>query len=955
MQNPYYMQSTGFVSYQNYNQQEAQIPMTQAQVSTRATEALRNMVRNDGIEFNFDDTSENFCTEHSEIKEYILMQDYDNYKKYQTICSLCKSKLESKLSSRGVEVKSKLMSHVILENKEKILKIKENKIDLSSVNRSVDLNSIVFDQIMPLADELFILCEQFNREICENITGLSAKNDDLKKIQAFVNDIELTSNYEPNVFGIGPRTDLKHKYIKLALFLLGFSGLPANSVGITAKFKKLLDEIVRLRNIINNNFTAWLRFLLGDFFDYIFSLEKVSVDFGYKENFPIEMFNNEQELMRLRGTFELELRKRDERIRFLEEENMRMKRDLELLTGSLVQRGNHDNIIADLQLKLRQLEQEWNYQKTTVVSLSNENQRLAQINTDIMSQLNDWKAKYLNLEAKYNSDLQFLNQEKDGFNGRMSVINQKYETEIKVFREQITVYNSEITNLKGQINSYVTQLSAVSRERDILKSQVDGLKAQLTIIQTNIDNLGITINIVTSERDEARNQVMIVRGEYEKFKSENANFMNLKVAYEARIKDLEAKLNQLADIYSKLQSEFNNKLLAIRNFEAEVANLNTTISNHQSQIDVYSYQIKNYERLLIEKEDQIKRLTEENLTIKDKDEEIATLKMTITSCKDEWNKLSDSYQNLLVDIKNQISINELLRNLVYELTSKIEMHNQQVGGLDALIKQQIEILTRQTLSKKTIDVNNKNNTDVIKKASGEADTIRNKVGRIESQKLFKSAVFDNINLTLDDEKKMSRKNSINMVSSGNPSIVKSIEQRNYAPNLVSSGQMFSNNYPNQGGNNFVQGNYNYQELVNRISNANSTVANSNSNSLIATNNNTTTTIITGNQANQTTSRTSSSYNVKEAEVVYNYAPDKSHVNQVTHVKTNYNVDSKASTENLLSRDPDVKSVGASNYSTAKEVDSTLNDKEIDLTTEKLAATVKLEANQYIYQNPNFNN
>lgn len=92
------------------------------------------------------------------------------------------------------------------------------------------------------------------------------------------------------------------------------------------------------------------------------------------------------------------------------------------------------------------------------------------------------------------------------------------------------------------------------------------------------------------------------------------------------------------------------------------------------------------------------------------------------------------------DIKNQISNNELLRGIVLELQGKIENHNQQIGGFDNAVRQQIEILTRQTMAKKNIDLNS-NNVEAVKKTTNDMDNLKTKVLNLTAQKLNKSAIF----------------------------------------------------------------------------------------------------------------------------------------------------------------------------------------------------------------------
>lgn len=836
-----------------------------------------------GVEFNFDSTEANYCNTHNEIKDYILFSKVENYRIFDTICKNCLSQINYRNPNPA---KAELFDTVIIDNKEKIIQIRQNKLQLDGGNTSETLN-VLKENILPLADELIYLSEVFDHEVCGKISGNFAKAEDLAKLKNFINSIELTSNGDPNVFGIGKNEPLKHKYIKLALFLVHFNGLNSDQLnhnGLTESLKTHMLKIVQLRKTIIVKITAWLKYLAGSFFDYAFELEGLSIDEAFRKNLQID-YVSEEDIFKLRFFFEGELKKRDDRIRLLEDENSRYKREIEALRGNLVHLTEQEALIADLKMKLQKLDAEWSYQKQTITTITTENSRLNNLNSEYLSQieifrreiaqlkidfeaklrtcldnmkneyenkineyifnLNQWKGKYAEFESKYTIEIRSYTSEKEQLIGQIKHWNAMYDNDVKSLTQQLDSLTAEFNNLKvtlknqvvqintltvdkegleknieglrfhikslegelksasgniqvlfkereearTQINVYITeingykvnienyknnisgletaiknytnqiniltkerdefrsQLIVISQERDGLRINLENARTHITNIETTIKNLTININVLTKERDEARSQIIVLKGDVDKHRGEITVITNIKISYESRINELQRKIEELSNLYSKLHAEYNVKITIITNLEKKVGELDGVVSSSEGQINNYFVIIKKYEEELNSLKKDNNELRVKLLIINERDAEISRLKLALSACRDEWTKLSESYEGLLVDIKNQISINEALRMFIYELQSKIESHNQQIGGLDSAIRQQLEILTRQTLSKKSIEYNS--NNDAVRKSQSEIEALRTKLGRIESAKLTKSAVFSNINITID--------------------------------------------------------------------------------------------------------------------------------------------------------------------------------------------------------------
>lgn len=132
------------------------------------------------------------------------------------------------------------------------------------------------------------------------------------------------------------------------------------------------------------------------------------------------------------------------------------------------------------------------------------------------------------------------------------------------------------------------------------------------------------------------------------------------------------------------------------------------------------------------------RLREEVTILKQK---ISSLSIEVTSYNTEWEQLHSTYLILLEDLKRQVEKNDVLNRTLLELETVIERYNTSVSGSETFIKQQLEILAKSTLKNQSINyVSHKRE---IMETQNELQSMRMKIGRIESSRFNKSAVTQN--------------------------------------------------------------------------------------------------------------------------------------------------------------------------------------------------------------------
>lgn len=348
--------------------------------------------------FTFESEEATYCTVHDEIMDYILLEDVDEtWEKNDTICKVCYSELERKL---GRSPKRVLYDTVIFDHKEKILQIKNNQLNLNSGSYGIETVSFMRDNIISLADELIYLSESFASEISNRISGNSAAYDQILKLKEFITSMPLNEKNEPILKGIGRDEAKKKKYIKLALFLIRFAGITDSTdvssgsySGLTASLKSHLISIIQLRKLIVIRITEWLRFLCGSFYEYIFSLEGLKIDYSFLNGLQIEFFS-EEEINKLRISYENEIRIRDERIRILEIENSKLLKIHSELNINITNLNIHiENLKKEISLIRGDYENR----------ISNLNIQINNYKHDIdnyLSQINNYRIEINNLEQR---------------------------------------------------------------------------------------------------------------------------------------------------------------------------------------------------------------------------------------------------------------------------------------------------------------------------------------------------------------------------------------------------------------------------------------------------------------------------------------------------------------------------------------------------------------------------
>jgi chromosome segregation ATPase len=116
--------------------------------------------------------------------------------------------------------------------------------------------------------------------------------------------------------------------------------------------------------------------------------------------------------------------------------------------------------------------------------------------------------------------------------------------------------------------------------------------------------------------------------------------------------------------------------------------------------------------------------------------------------REDWKELYQSRESLIGDLKNMMVQCDHYRQVILDLEAKIDLHNKSVGGNEGNLKQSIEVLTRTSLSKKSIDM--RSNLDNLMRASVEIEALKSKLMRLEMNKFTGSQALGSITKDLEE-------------------------------------------------------------------------------------------------------------------------------------------------------------------------------------------------------------
>lgn len=274
-----------------YKQAFRSIPVDQTVIIREDIGSDIDFVRNfSKLEFDYNLAGEcNFhnCMEHKEEKANIAYKQVEGkFVFYKNLCDICLS--NSDLEEQGYKVEH--FSSILKKRKEEILEINSDNFEteIHLENMWQNLKSLILNSAVKAIE--------YSKSFQENYMSLLGKNKlsskDVEMVKVLLSKL-LDKNNNLSFRGIGEHPELKEQYISLAIYLINYqrkSLVTLNFVEMESYLKKYILEIFQIRQDTVNNYTAWLRQLVG-YYQTICQVGNLRIDNAFLSTINIDLFS----------------------------------------------------------------------------------------------------------------------------------------------------------------------------------------------------------------------------------------------------------------------------------------------------------------------------------------------------------------------------------------------------------------------------------------------------------------------------------------------------------------------------------------------------------------------------------------------------------------------------------------------------------------------------------------
>lgn len=569
------------------------------------------------------------CQEHIEVKEYILLEDSETDKAFTALCKNCLSDINMQ---REDDIKSNLFDRILISHREKILEIKENRFNFET-NRNYGIeeeHKILFEEnVLPLLQELRESFEEFQLEINSTISAGNLSEDTKSKMKEFVDSIELLENGAPkNTKWLGKNKDLKISYVRLALILLRFEEINISEGEVTEKLKTFIGKVDAIRISLQENIEKFLQNLLGEYYNYIFFLEKSQPDNVFRNSFNItataisnsNVAETETETKILKEELSIinsKYMELEEILRRLQSENESLKQQPEnsIYRSSLLDENkklSEENKNLNIENKMKN-----NLVKSFQEKIIDLTKKVKEMETHLSSS----EKKIGNLPINQNEEIESLKKHIKNLNlilqKNLNKPNAEIENKrlIEEFYQKEIYYQNLIEEFSRKENNYKTNISHLITSINLLQNKFAEKDQHIHHCESHIDNQG---NHYEEEIEKIRKQ------------------------YEHKISELVKSFTDYREKHCHLPKKEKNLRSSITQFVAGYKKLQEKITN-------------------------------------EKPKNLENASQDYNELYDAYLSISEAYEGLLIDIKQQMALNLGLRGVVHELQSTIVDFNSKNG------------------------------------------------------------------------------------------------------------------------------------------------------------------------------------------------------------------------------------------------------------------------------------
>ena len=399
--------------------------------------------------------------------------------------------------------------------------------------------------------------------------------------------------------------------------------------------------------------------------------------------------------------------------------------------------------------------------------ISSKDLEISKLNENI-DDLNN-KLKYEKSQRMQNEEFNKYTQNKMSLNHQEEVKNlnentEKLKNEIEDLKNKISefeinqknekkIYENEKNTLNEKIESLVNEKEKLSLQTNEQKQKLDNLNIQIS--KLNNDNISLI-----KEKIGVENKVKILEGK------EQENTTNVYLANQ-RVKFIETELNRTKEDVTNLNSKNENYIKQIDELRNEVFTQKQNVQSKQYEVEKEQFEIKilnskvndlnvTIDKLLKEKtsiddannialknyNDQITRLNDENLELKNQNKE---LNEKITKLANINLSLKESKEIKINQMKSSTNTNNLNPNKVMD---------DSVDYMKFFAKGSFDDINNEDKFFKNPNVNYNNNNELLQKIEELKTTIKQKdmeIQRIQNEYLSNERILQNKNQELINE------------------------------------------------------------------------------------------------------------------------------------------------------------------------------------------------------------
>lgn len=703
-----------------------------------------------------ENTSDLFCKIHGLEKEYIIMENIAEYKKLMPICAYCIAELER---AHRKKINSECFTSVLYNNSHTILSIKNKQVDIQNLNQGSQCRSVFTEQIQVLVEELAQVCEEFSTKFIQVVdssnSSMSYSAVHIKKIQNFIENISLRPDGTPELQDIGKEAmkPLKIKYIKLAGFLLRFDGFAALSetaqsfTGVTSVFKSHITRIIEIRKKLVVSITEWLKFLMGPFYEFVFGLEKVSVDGSFRKSYfsLIEFIHGEVNINNITINQHKDYLLLLERISILEKENKELReRKVEV---------NQSEEISILQKKIVYLQSVIENHKTEITNVTNINKTeitniLNKHKTDIInisksfeikiSELNFQISNYFGQIEGFKKQIESISRERDDYRFKLEQTSGSVNVKIESYVQQINEFNIKIQNVYGELSSWKAKYEHIKNEYDILivkigkiEEERNNFRSEAESLKINITNINVTINSYVNEINNLKREREGFISKMEQINNEsNIRIENHINQYTIVIKEKEDQMRKWESEAQEWKLKYEQISIKINHYEEKINVLNIQINKYVENITIINGQISEWERkyrlIVVERDGYLKEA--ERLRI-----EVNNHTKVVETSSEKTTIIVKEKENYINELQKEIAEWKFRHE---QLNIRITEYEQRITELNVVIKKHTESIT--IINNQSGDWEKKYNILVV-----ERDNYQKEVERLRVEIMNHTKVVEN--------------------------------------------------------------------------------------------------------------------------------------------------------------------------------------------------------------------